>query len=405
MTDINNDSFANGFKRIYEDDEAFKNEQNLKTPFLSIFSESSDKLSEQGTFTAQIVAGDESGGASFSNGTFDESGAPTIINPKIMPRYLRYPLTVNKATMELSQNNKAAFGQAMDVGVRDRKLRALADEDRQAMGIGTGQITLVNGSISGSTSLVVDDAINFRRGMKIDVITALGGSGTKEINSVAITAVNLSTKTLTLASAQTCTDNSIVCKAGKCDGVSSIDTAKEIVGFRGICDTTTYSTTFENVSVSANPEWVGNVVSAGGPISQDYLQQIANRIAIYSGDMPDYLCSGLGQTRNFLNTEYQKTRYADANIKSGNVELKWGKFSWKEIWNFPTGEVALINTKNIQKYQTGEMTLTKIPGSGSWYQVQQQDVIGSYFKHIMNLGIRRARNSQGRITDLTEPTL
>lgn len=402
MSGLDNNTIANNFKRIYENKDALKNEQNLNSPFWNMFEQSSDKLSSSGTYTAQIFAGDETGGAMNSTGTFDNSENPEIQNPVVKPRYMNYPFQIFKNTLELSENDDAAFGNAMDTAIKDRRARALRDMDRQAMGTGTGQITLANGGAT-STSLVVDDAKPFLRNMRIDAWTTLGG--TKQIDNVKITAVNLSTKTLTLESSQTWSDNAIICKAGKCDGVTSIDTAKEMVGWLGIADTNSYSTTFEGIAVATVPEWQAQVYDAGGAtISQDMLQQIADRVAIVSGETPDKLVSTRGQARNFKNTELNKTRYEAGEVKAGAVKMYWGAYEWMTIDRFPEGEIGLVSSKFIQKYQTQDLHLTKTPGTGSFFQVQGQDAFGSYFSYIGNLGIKRKRNAQGRITNLAEPT-
>lgn len=398
---IDNNTIANNFKRIYENKDALKNEQNLNSPFWSMFEQSTDKLSPSGTYTAQIFAGDETGGAMYSTGTFDTSENPDIQNPVVKPRYMNYPFQIFKNTLELSENDDAAFGNAMDTAIRDRRARALADMDRQAMGIGTGQITLANGGAT-SVSLVVDDAKPFRRKMYIDAWTAL--SGTKQINNIQITAVDYATKTLTLASAQTWSDNAIICKAGKCDGVTGIDDAKEMCGWMGIADTNSYSTTFEGLPVATVPEWQAQVYDAGGAtISQDTLQKITDRVSIVAGESPDKLVSTRGQARNFKNTEVNKTRYEGGEVKAGAVKMYWDKYEWMTIDRFSEGEIGLVSSKFIQKYQTQDLHLTKTPGTGSFFQVQNQDAFGSYFTFIGNLGIKRKRNAQGRVTNLAEP--
>lgn len=399
---LDNNTIANNFKRIYENKDALKNEQNLYSPFWAMFDQSSDKLSPAGTYTAQIFAGDETGGAMYATGTFDQSIYPDIQNPTIKPRYMNYPFQVFKNTLELSENDDAAFGNAMDTAIRDRRARALADMDRQAMGIGTGQITLANGGAT-SVSLVVDDAKPFRRWMYIDAWTAL--SGTKQVDGIQITNVNLSTRTLTLASSQTWSDNAIICKQGKLDGVTGIDNAKEMVGWMGIADTTAYSSTFEGIPVSTVPEWQAQVYDAGGAtISQDTLQRIVDRVSILSGESPNKLVSTRGQARNFKNTELNKTRYEGGEVKAGAVKMYWDKYEWMTIDRFPEGEIGLVSTKFIEKYQTQDLHLTKTPGTGSFFQVQGQDAFGSYFTFIGNLGIKRKRNAQGRVTNLAEPS-
>lgn len=402
---LNLTQFGGAFKDVYhEGSDVFKEQQNIHAPFLDKIKTAAEKPSPDGIFTPTVMQFDFSGGAQNEDGTFDDYVGDLPIKPKIVSKLLTYYFEVTGSTIRLSKTDKQAFGRAMDRVMKNRYAVAFYDMERQWMGTGTGQISLANGSGSAATSLIVDDPTGFRVGMYIESFATLGGS--KEIgvsNACRITAINLSTNTLTITPAQTWSDNSIICKKGKLDGVTSLANAKEMMGIQGMVDVSTYSTTFESVDTTTYAQFTGNVVSAGtAPISHDFLQRVHNRVAIVSNSEPNMLLSNYGQARNFLNTELQKTRYEPGEVKAGATVLKWGKYEWMINNNCAQGVVFFLNMDEVSKYQTDALKLADLPNY-SLFQVQNKDAVGGYLVYQGNGGTW-ARNRHGKGTDLTEPT-
>lgn len=394
-------TFTNASKEIYEDEDVLQQQQNLISPFFAKIKKSNKKPSIKGVFDAIIMAGDETGGAINENESFPAPLPVVIQEPSVQSKTCVYPLEISKKLMALASDNKQAFAEAYDTKVMDTRTRAISDINRMSYGTGTGQITLANGAAT-STSLVVDDPFAFRVGFYIDAFDTIGG--TKQIDNIQVTAVNLSTSTLTLASTQTWSDNAIICKAHKMDGVTSQANAKEIMGWRGIADVSTFSTTFEGVNTTTYPSFTGNVIdAASAPISEDFLQRVFNQIAVISGKKPDTLLSNYGQHRVFKNTEIQKTRYEPGKIIAGNTELKWGDLTWIRDHTCPIAEVAQMNLDGLRRFEVYNLRLSDVGNGNTQYQVYGRHQIGSYFEYEGNIGVWR-RNDQGRGINLQEPT-
>lgn len=390
------------FKRNYnEGSEVLIEQQNLQAPFWSKLKVSSMKPSVQGIWSPVTMSGNEEGGAMTENEGFATPDSMNPQQPSIYAKLVTWPFQVSGQVIRLSESDKVAFAKGLDATMNDNSARMYSDVNRQSLGNGVGIITLANGAGSPSTSLVVDNALPFRRGMRIDAYASLGGA--KEIDNVQITAVDYPTNTLTIASS-TWSDNAIICKHNKLAGVTSLANAKEMCGWQGLCDTTTWSSTFEGLSVTTNPEWKGNVVDAStSPISQDFMQQSYNRTAIIGGIKPDRLLSNYGQARVFLNTELQKTRYEPGTVEGGNVVLKWGTLEWLVDHTYPLGEVGMMSTKHIEKFQTRDVHLSNLTGN-TLYQVVGFDAIGGYYAWTGNIGTWK-RNAHARLINLTEPLM
>lgn len=394
--------FNDAFKENYNDgSQIMEEQQNLNAPFWKTIKVSSLKPSERGIYNPIVVEGNENGGAINESESFQEPGAIVPVGTQIKDKLVVWPFQVSGKLIRQSETNKQAFAQGLDAQQKDNLSRMNMDLERQAWGTGTGQITLANGLGSGATALIVDDVTGFRQGMYIDGFASLGGA--KEIDGIKISAVNITTNTLTLATASTWSDNAIICKKGVCNGVTSLANAKEITGWRAICDTTTYSTTFENVVTSTYTDFRGNVIDASSaPVSQDFLQRAQDQTVIKSGMKPNKLVSNHGQARNFKNTEIQKTRYEAGEVKAGAVKMMWNDMEWVVYHTYPRGEVGLMNTEYIEKFQCRDVHLSDLPGY-SLYQIVGKDAIGGYYAYEGNLGTWK-RNAHTRIINLSEPT-
>lgn len=390
------------FKRNYnEGSDVMKEQQNLKAPMWSKWKVSDLKPSAQGIYSPVTMEGNEAGGAINEEEGFQNPDSVKPVQPTIASKTVVWPFQVTGKVIRLSETDKVAFAKGLDAQQKDNLGRMYSDLNRQSWGTGTGQITLANGAGVGATALIVDDIFPFRVGMRIDAFATLGGA--KEISGIKITSINYTTSTLTLESAQTWSDNAIICKKNVCDGVTSLANAKELTGWRAICDTTTYSTTFEGQSVTTYPQWMGNVIPGGtAPISQDLLQKTHNRGAIIGGQVPDTLVSNYGQARTFLNTELQKTRYEAGEVKAGSVVLKWGTMEWVVDHTYPINEIGMMVKDGIEKFQTRDVHLSELPGMGL-YQITGRDAVGGYYVFEGNLGTWK-RNEQNRLVDLTEPS-
>lgn len=405
MDNITNASAA--FKQVYhEGSDVYIKQQNLNCPFSSKISVAPEKPSVEGVFNAITIRGNEVGSAIYETESFQQAGYRITAKPKIPVRLYVKPFEVSGSVIRLSASNKQAFAKEADSIIQDTMARGMSDIEYYFTGIGTGQVTLANGAGSGATSLIVDDVLPFRANMFIDVWTSLGG--TQEVANVQITNVNPSTNTLTLATAQTWSDNSIVSRAFDITAsVTSLATAKVPTGIQGIVDTTTYSTTFEGISVSTYNEWQANVISASGaPVSQDALSRLYNRLFVIGGGTPTKLASNVDQSRVFKNSELQKVHYVAQDIKAGTAKngekqgMYWGDLEWEVYKTFPVGQLFMLDMETIKKYQVAELALSDLPGY-TMYQKNNQDVVGGYFVYQGNLGTWK-RNANGKITDLAQ---
>lgn len=388
------------FKRNYNSgSQVFEEQQNLKAYSWSKFKVSPLKPTPQGIFNPVAMTGNENGGAINESEGFLTPASMNPVQAQILSKLVVWPFTLTGSSIELSESNKQAFAAAIDAQQKDNLGRMMSDLNRQSLNKGTGQLSLANGAGVASVSMIVDNALPFRRGMLIDGYQTIGGA--QDINGATIASVNYATSTITFTVAQTWANNLILVKRNVQAGAPT--GGKELSGLQAICDTTTFSTTFENVAVATNPEWVGNIVSAGvAPVSQDLLQKAHNRGSAIGGNKANFLISNYGQPRTFLNTELQKTRYEPSVVKGGATVLKWMDMEWLIDKDYDLNEVGMYDLEYVEKFQTRDVHLADYSGS-TIYQISGSDQVGGYYRYQGNMGTWK-RNAHTRLTDLTEPT-
>lgn len=390
------------FKRNYDEgSEVLIAQQNLAAPSWKRFSVSPIKPTPQGIFMPVTMSGNENGGAINEDEAFQNPGSLNPIQPQITAKRTVWNFEITGTAIELSETNKQAFVQAMDAQQKDNMRRMLSDLNRQCLGTGIGQMALVTvAALAGATTLTVSNTLLFRRGMQIDAWTAVGG--TKEA-TFTVTAVNYGAGTISVtALPANVSINDILVKKGILDGAPA--DGKELSGVQKIVDTTTFGTSFENVAVATNPEWQGNVIDGlTSPVSQDLLQKTWNRNFLVGNSEANFLISNKGQQRTFLNTELQKTRYEPGEVKGGATVLKWQDMEWVADKDYPLNELAMLDTKHIEKFQTKDVHLAQHTGS-TLYQKTGFDAVAGYYIYYGNMGSWK-RNAHARLINLTEPTL
>jgi len=171
----------------------------------------------------------EAVGARLENAALPNAQYQQIADLTIPVAYNYGKIKLSNQVIKTSQTNEGAFARALQVEMDGIKESLQYDMARQLVyGDATGKIATTNGTGSSSSSLVVTSSpgtTNLRVGMKIDVFTA---GGVQEVAGIQITAVNASTNTVTLASAQTWSSGSYVYREGARNA--------EMMGLGGIVD-------------------------------------------------------------------------------------------------------------------------------------------------------------------------
>lgn len=167
---------------------------------------------------------------------------------------------------------------------------ALADFDWYAFGNGTGQLALVNGAVTASTTVAVDTPGCYGQLRPGQVIDIQKSDGTLEVDGVRI--ADVSGQTLVMESAVTCSNDSIITIKDTYNAVPD--------GLQSIVGTTTFMGI--NPSTTGNGSWKSFVSDANSAaLSVDLVEAFISDHYVYNNQrLPNIMLMDPQSAMNFL---------------------------------------------------------------------------------------------------------
>lgn len=383
-------------KRFYGSD--FTDQQQLVPDFLETIPTGPEKPGgEDGAirFGAGIQVR-QSGGAQRQEEQFRENESGVKKQFVIPLRINIWPVEITNFAVAISKGADHAFMSGLDREMKEALTMAKKDKNRQLFGSALGQLALVNGALVASTALVVDTPGTqyFFPGMRIDVWTAVGG--VQEASNVKINSINDDTNTLTLASAVTVSNNSIICRAGVLTGVSSVDDAKEVMGLEGLSDDASLFTNIQGLSRATYPVLNGSVTDlSSAAITNDALQRAADKVERRSGKNVDILVSHRNQRRQYLSTVTPQKRFMSDKLDAGFQVLEWNGIPWLVSHECQNSNVYMYNKASVRKWVNTPLKLDDSGGT-TVYHIPRTDTVECYYKSYDAVGSYQP-NAVGRI--------
>ncbi|MGH3881525.1 MAG: phage major capsid protein, partial [Actinophytocola sp.] len=283
---------------------------NYKTFLLDMIERDSDHIDFTGRRAVVPVeaTGNESPASMGDGGTLADPQIDTEIDAIILIRYHDGGLELSDQLIkQASGNNAGAF-----VSKLDRSSKKLADSmrkniNRQAFGTGDGVITTLTSSPAAVTTFTVASTQYLRVNQKIDVRnTATGAAGATAVGRT-ITAINRTTKTITVDSAITATTGDGVYKEGS-----------RLLESDGLRNITATNRTLHSIDSTVNTVWNGNEFDAenavaGEGLFEDLVEEVGE--------------SGQGEVEAFLTTRGVRKRLA----RTYQSQRRWNDAKTTEI--------------------------------------------------------------------------
>lgn len=217
MSSATESTVSSILKEVYPG--AIEDELNNECALWAIFEKTKVSLGGQGKHLIRPMRVQRNSGIGSrpDNGTLPGAGNQVFTNAtiNITSTYLRGQLS--NRVMRTSATDTAAFEDALSEELRFGMSDYVSDLSRQLF-YGAGRITTVNGAVTTSTSVVVNDVTNLEQGMVIEFWN--GSTNQTTVDSgltigTTITAINTTTLTLTVATAQaSITSGATVARAG-----------------------------------------------------------------------------------------------------------------------------------------------------------------------------------------------
>jgi hypothetical protein len=223
--------------------------------------------------------------------------------------------------MRTSYGDDAAFENALEEEIRF-SLTDVATEIGRQIYNGAGQLTTVNGAVSSSTSVIVNNVQYLAVGMYVEFWKTDGTNETANDSSLPtgyvgtqITAITASTNTITVATAQTLTTGDGVSRAASNTGFT---TTKELNGFdTTIDDGTDYSgRLYFTVNRASNPILYGNRFNAFGSLTESLMQQAVDTARQIGGGITDIIFTDYASRRTYSSLLTSLKRYPIEGIRA-----------------------------------------------------------------------------------------
>ena len=390
-------------KRFYTR-QAIVDQQQFDPDFIETLNKAPEKLggTDASCYIGVRLQRRQDGGAQTQSEQFrtNESGIPA--QAKISAKVNIWAIELTNFLIAAGKGNDYAFMSALDSEMSDARHAGLKDGNRQSFGDGTGTLALVNGTTVASTTLTVDTpgVQYFFPGMRIDIYTALGVA---EALNVQVTSFSESASTLTLGTAVSATDNSLILKAGVWNTADVNVTQKEMMGLRGIADDGTLAATFQGINRNTYEIWKGTLVSAASAsLTSDLLQRVSDKVERRSGKNVEVLVSHRNQRRAYLNVVVPQKRFMSDKMDEGFQVLEWNGMKWLVSHDCQRDTIYLYNRKAVEVFSMQGFDLDQSDGSIIKH-IPRTDTVEAYYKRYENIGSRHPA-SVGALTTLATLT-
>ena len=287
---------------------------NYKTYMLDMIERDSDSVDASGR--RAIIPVESAGNESPSS--FTDGG--TLVNPQIdLEQDAIVALRYHDGGLELTDqlikqadgNNAGAFVNKLERSSKQLAKSMRKNLNRQVFGDGTGLMATLTSSPAAATTFTVDSTQGLRINQVIDILTK--SNGTVKSAGRTITAINRTTKTLTVdavVTATTTTDG--VYKEGA--RLAEMDGLRNIVGtgrtLHGI-----------NSATAGNEFWNASVRDAAAAVAGESLfEQLADDVGANGGGEIEVFLTSRGIRRRLADTYTSTKRFNDAKA----VEIHGG---------------------------------------------------------------------------------
>jgi hypothetical protein len=406
-------------KEVYGDKIA---EQVNRTTFIyNQFEKSKTKFGGKYWTVPLLDEGGQSVGSYNEDEEVADAQVETTKEIQIKPRQHYATIRISGLAMAASKQSLYSFVQAKDFEVRNKTRWLTSMLNANFYQDGKGVLGVVASASDSPDRIVMAAGTNmnwFRKGMKVDVWTAdltttkRNGATTTKKQGWQITSTDKDNLYLNLGNVNPSTAGVVATdKVTYEDAVlggtyaPADATGKYITGLKALVDDTSEgATTIQNIDRSVYTIFKAVRTHNGGTtwdLALDLLQKHIDRIEVESGETPDFMISGFGQRRNYLNLLWYDVRYGPKKLTGGFETLKYNNLDWLVDKDCEGGRIYVGLKENLKIYEVGPIGILDQAGP-QMERVPHFDVheilVGGYF----NLGILQP-NSWGKLVDLREP--
>ena len=294
-------------------------------------------------------------GARAEGGTLPTAGNQQYAEQRV-PLYYNYGrIQITGPVMRAMKSDSASFTRAVDSETKGIVADLKRDYNRQIFGTSNGVVAQC-GTTNTATEIVLasDTPLSVMRQFEIGRVVDIGtvANPVAIANSVSITAVNRSTKTITVSGSNVSTTGSHYVFWEDAGGAIGGVGQKEITGLRSIVDS---SGALHNVDPSTVPVWAATEDANGGTNrapSDTLFERVLDTVEIESGEMPNLIVTTHGIVRSYANGLKDQKRFSNTlDLKGGfkavSVATASGELGMVSDRDCPAETAFLLNTSHL----------------------------------------------------------
>lgn len=353
-------------KRIYTKKKIEKIVQTIAKTYNEL-PKAADKLGGAGVYGGTIYQGNEAGQG--SQNEYEALRTPDrqqVAQWNVQPTVFTHTIMISGLAMSMLENNEQTFANSFTMQM-ERGLEDSAKElNAQSFRNGSGRIAKVNGVVSGSASVIVDNGVitHFRPGMLLDAY--LDGTTTLERSAIKVAAVNYATNTVTLSATTSLTDNDDLYRSAVLTNAPT--GGKELSGFPRITDDGTAVATYEKITrLGAGYIWAWKGLeldASGANLSDDFLQRMLMTMYSYSGLMPNKIKANSTQIRKYMALTLPQVRFEEGEGRDTSPDKTrlWNGIELDLELDAGFDEVYMYNKDYIYKFENRPLSFDSSDG-------------------------------------------
>jgi hypothetical protein len=372
-------------KRVYSDADV-ENLQNMETETWSRLKKSSKQSKGAGFYECVNLEGNQRGQGSMNEleGLRDPAAQvpqQANIQNKVFAHCIRY----SGLSLEVADGDEGSFADVATFQVEEGIKDSAKELNAQLFRNGKGRLCQANGAVVATTAMPFDHGVptHLRVGTYVDAINA---GGVKQIDSIKITAVDISGSSITLASNQSCDDDSWIYRENVADNAPT--DGKELAGLPLIVDDGTVLTTYQGIDRSVYNQYDGISIAAGSAnISNDMLNRLRARMRIIGGKKPKKVISNTSQMRKYVDIIIPAIEFKsgeDLDTQKTRVAT-WNGMEWIEDTDCGFDSIYMYDPEYVLKYVLYPLRLDSKSGSTIKWD-SGYDAFVSYLKFYGNIG-------------------
>lgn len=346
-------------------------------------------------------------GARAEGGTLPTAGNQGYTEQRIDMRRQYARIEVTGPAIREMKSDRGSFVRAVESEIKGAVNDIKRDVSRQVFGTSNGVIaTCGTTSTANEVVLASTTTLTQMRQFEVDMVVDIGtvASPATVASAVTITAVNRTTKTITVSGSTISTTGShFVFRSGAGGAIGGAG-QKELTGLQSIVAA---SGTLFNVDPSSVTSWVSYVSSNSGTnrAPTDTLFETAlDEISIESGENADLIVTSAGVSRAYANGLKDQKRYSNTlDLKGGfkaiSVTTPQGEVALTWDRDCPENKAFVLNTSHLTEFYSSDWEWMDEDGA-VLNRVQNKDAYEATLFKYHEVATDK-RNAHGLVSDLS----